>query len=105
FGAEHAIRILQPSELDDVFDRTRQWYDEPLSDKAAIPAFRVCEFASRDRTVVLTGDGGDELFGGYRSYKRFSGIRRKQRFVPFGSQSGWRLKNRNFRLITTRDPV
>ncbi|MER9797563.1 asparagine synthase (glutamine-hydrolyzing) [Mesorhizobium sp. M0142] len=105
FGAEHAIRILQPTELDDVFDRTREWYDEPLSDKAAVPAFRVCEFASRDRTVVLTGDGGDELFGGYRSYKRFSGIRRKQRFLPFGSQSGWRLKDRNLRLITTRDPV
>lgn len=105
FGAEHSIRILLPTELDDVFSRTREWYDEPLSDKAAIPAFRVCEFASRDRTVVLTGDGGDELFGGYRWYRRFSGVRRKQRLIPFGSQNGWRLKNRALRLITTRDPL
>jgi asparagine synthase (glutamine-hydrolysing) len=105
FGAEHAIRILHPTEVDDVFSRTREWYDEPLSDKAAIPAFRVCEFASRERTVVLTGDGGDELFGGYRWYRRFNGVRKKQRIIPFGSRTGWSLKNRGLRLITTRDPL
>ncbi|RWL48141.1 MAG: asparagine synthase (glutamine-hydrolyzing) [Mesorhizobium sp.] len=105
FGAEHAIRILLPIEVNDVFSRTREWYDEPLSDKAAVPAFRVCEFASRDRTVVLTGDGGDELFGGYRWYKRFNSARKKQRFMRFGSKAGWKFKNRSLRLISTRDPL
>ena len=105
FGAAHAIRILHPTEVDDVFSRTQEWYGEPFSDKAAVPAFRVSEFASRDVTVVLTGDGGDELFGGYRWYRAFDGVRKKQRFIPFGSNAGWPLKNRDFRLISTRDPM
>jgi asparagine synthase (glutamine-hydrolysing) len=104
-GIDHRIEILQPSEIDDIFSRTRQWYDEPFSDKAAVPAFRVSQFARRDVTVVLTGDGGDELFGGYRWYRAFNGVRRNQRFVPFGSPGGWKMSNRRLRLISTRDPV
>ena len=104
-GVEHKIRILEPDETDDIFERTRQWYDEPLSDKAAVPAFRVSEFASEHVTVVLTGDGGDELFGGYRWYETFNEIRRKQRVIRLGSKAGWPFRNRNMRLLSTRDPI
>jgi asparagine synthase (glutamine-hydrolysing) len=104
-GADHRIRILRKDDLKDVFGHMRHWYDEPFSDKAAVPAFRVSEFARRDVTVVLTGDGGDELFGGYRWYRNYAWVRRMQRYLRFGAPAGRPLSNRRLRLISTRDPV
>jgi len=46
------------------------WYfDEPIADPAAIPTYLLSEFAKKEVTVVLTGEGGDELFAGYEQYK------------------------------------
>jgi asparagine synthase (glutamine-hydrolysing) len=67
FGTEHHELELGPMDLD-VIDRIVWHLDEPLGDSSAIPTYAVSKLASEHVKVVLTGDGGDELFGGYDKY-------------------------------------
>ncbi len=67
-------KILNAKEINKVRKNIRQWYDEPFADTSAYPTFLVSKFAKNDVTVALTGDGGDELFGGYNRYLRFQNI-------------------------------
>ncbi len=67
FGTDHHELVLEPNVIDIVEDIA--WYlDEPFGDSSAIPTYLVSQMASEHVTVVLSGDGGDELFAGYEKY-------------------------------------
>lgn len=58
-------KIFSKKEYDDLYSILKELYDEPYADTSAYPTYLLSKFAKEDVTVALTGDGGDELFGGY----------------------------------------
>lgn len=67
-GTDHHELYCSEKELLEIFPRLPQIYDEPFSDKSAIPSVLVSEFARSRVTVALSADGGDEVFAGYNKY-------------------------------------
>jgi asparagine synthase (glutamine-hydrolysing) len=67
YATEHTEVVLEP-DVQAALPRLAEAYDEPHGDEAALPLFLICEAARSEVTVALTGDGGDESFGGYERY-------------------------------------
>lgn len=67
-GTEHTAITVTPEDAAGALDELVDIYDEPFADAAAIPTYLMAKRARQDVTVVLTGEGGDEVFGGYRRY-------------------------------------
>ncbi len=68
FKTDHHEVVLQEIDLVDTLNKLVYHFDEPFGDAANFPVFLMSQFAKKYVTVVLTGEGGDELFGGYRRY-------------------------------------
>ena len=68
FGSNHRERTVTPN-LNELFDKLVVHLDEPFADVSLFPTFLVSQLAREHVTVALSGDGGDELFGGYDAYQ------------------------------------
>jgi asparagine synthase (glutamine-hydrolysing) len=75
YGTEHHEEIVRPDAVE-LVPKLIRYFDEPFSDASAIPTFLVSRFASESVKVVLSGDGGDEFFGGYPSFFEADASRR-----------------------------
>jgi asparagine synthase (glutamine-hydrolysing) len=85
FATDHHEFVVRPDGLS-ILDRLIEHFDEPFADSSAIPTWYVSEIARRHVTVVLSGDGGDELFGGYDRYLPHPRVAQFDRLALPGAQ-------------------
>ncbi len=121
FGTDHHEFFVRP-ELVSVLPQLVWAFDEPFADASMLPTYYVSKLAREHVTVVLTGDGGDEIFGGYKHYQRELSINRIPALIrsllkygsmlmPDGMRGRNRLRNMGSDLATrfaqsyTRYPV
>jgi asparagine synthase (glutamine-hydrolysing) len=68
-GIKHNLKVFRAREMLHMVERLPEILDEPLADPSILPLFLLSQFASGHMKVVLSGDGGDELFAGYQTYQ------------------------------------
>ena len=67
-GSDHYTKVVTP-DFFSILNKLVEYHGEPFADSSAIPTYYVSKLAREQVAVVLSGDGGDELFGGYNSYQ------------------------------------
>lgn len=87
-GCEHIHQILEPHAATDVLPAIARCYDEPFADPAAVPTWYLSRMAAEHVKVVLSGDGGDELFAGYKRHANEQRMCRNRRLVAVAGAVG-----------------
>ncbi|MDC0992154.1 asparagine synthase (glutamine-hydrolyzing) [Gammaproteobacteria bacterium] len=86
-GTDHHEHYISSEEAMDFFPEIPKIWDEPFADSSQIPTYFVCKHAKENVTVALSGDGGDEIFGGYNRYLLGPAIWRRLEFLPSSLRS------------------
>ncbi len=101
-------KILDRKTFYKLYPKLKDWYTEPFSDTSAFPTYLVSELAREKVTVVLTGDGGDEIFGGYTRYQEFLEGKENGRLnnkVLSAMAERYIFKNNNLKRNAFTEPV
>lgn len=98
-GTDHTELLLTPADAMGVIPRLPEMYDEPFGDSSQIPTHLVASLARQHVTVSLSGDGGDELFGGYNRYLWGRLLWRRTGYLPRD------LRILGSRLLTALSPA
>ncbi|MCU0712910.1 MAG: asparagine synthase (glutamine-hydrolyzing) [Pirellula sp.] len=93
-GTKHERFQVNPDAID-IIDKLAYQYDEPFSDSSAVPTWYLSELTKQNVTVALSGDGGDELFGGYERYRALILSQRMQRWLP----TAWLAHSRLIKML------
>ncbi len=99
FGTKHHVEVLNADHTD-LMEQLVAHFDEPFADTSVFPTFLVSKLASREVKVVLSGDGGDELFAGYDTYlaekldRHYGRLPRPLRQQVLPKFAGWLLPQR-----------
>ncbi len=96
-GTEHHEMVVRPDAVS-LVDRLIEHFGQPFADSSAIPTYLLSQFTRKSVTVALSGDGGDEVFAGYETYRAWRAMQ-YYRHVP------WFLRRGLVRPVVNRLPV
>src|SRR4030095_12052422 len=88
-GTDHTEFYVEPRHALEIIPRLPEWFDEPFADPSQIPTYLLSELTRREVTVALSGDGGDELFAGYKRYFQANSIHRATGWMPARVRHLW----------------
>jgi len=99
FGTKHHHKYFEKKDFEKLLSGIFYFYDEPFADPSMFPSVFLSDFARSELTVALSGDGGDEIFGGYPRYRTFAQMKILMKIPKLFRKFGfWILPKRFFKL-------